>query len=67
MKLRCPVQSERGNRASQAHFKCLSCGHSENADVNAAKNILAQGLRFVAQRVSTETACHEKPSALAVG
>jgi len=31
------------NRTSQAKFLCLQCGHSENADVNAAKNILAAG------------------------
>ena len=33
-----------GNRTAQALFACLSCGHAENADVNAAKNILAAGL-----------------------
>lgn len=32
------------NRRTQAIFACLACGHSENADVNAAKNILAAGL-----------------------
>lgn len=31
------------NRTSQAHFLCVACGHAENADVNAAKNILAAG------------------------
>lgn len=31
------------NRRSQADFRCVSCGHGENADVNAAKNILAAG------------------------
>jgi putative transposase len=32
-----------GNRRTQAFFACLACGHTENADVNAAKNILAAG------------------------
>ena len=31
------------NRKSQADFKCVACGHAENADINAAKNILASG------------------------
>ena len=31
------------NRKSQAIFKCVSCGHSDHADLNAAKNILAAG------------------------
>ena len=32
---------ERGNRVSQAEFRCLSCGFAVNADLNAAINILA--------------------------
>lgn len=31
------------NRKSQSNFTCLNCKHSENADINAAKNILAAG------------------------
>ena len=31
------------NRKSQALFECVACGHAENADVHAAKNILAAG------------------------
>jgi IS605 OrfB family transposase len=31
------------NRLSQAVFRCQACGHQENADVNAAKNILTVG------------------------
>jgi putative transposase len=38
-----------GNRPSQAVFACLACGHTENADVNAAKNILAAGLAAAAR------------------
>ena len=35
--------TEEGNRTSQARFCCLKCGHTENADLNAAKNILSKG------------------------
>ena len=31
------------NRKSQALFACVACGHTEHADVHAAKNILAAG------------------------
>ncbi|WP_111833393.1 RNA-guided endonuclease InsQ/TnpB family protein [Actinomadura madurae] len=29
----------RDNRESQAMFRCVACGHQDNADVNAARNI----------------------------
>ena len=32
------------NRQSQDWFCCIECGHAENADVNAAKNIKELGL-----------------------
>ncbi len=32
-----------GNRASLRKFVCMSCGHAEHADLNAAANILASG------------------------
>jgi putative transposase len=31
------------NRKTQSVFNCVACGHTENADVHAAKNILAAG------------------------
>lgn len=33
------------SRESQASFRCIACGHIENADCNAAKNILLAGTR----------------------
>ena len=34
---------EKDNRMSQSQFACLQCGFKENADINAARNILAAG------------------------
>jgi len=31
------------NRRSQARFECVACGFADNADFNAARNILARG------------------------
>ena len=47
---RCPacghVAAE--NRKSQAVFHCVTCGHENNADINAAQNILARALNGLA-------------------
>ncbi len=51
----CCGHTEKRNRKSQEIFKCLNCGHEENADVNAAINILTAGqagLVCVANRIS---------------
>ena len=34
---------DKKSRLGQSKFSCISCGHTENADINAAKNILAAG------------------------
>ena len=35
------------NRRTQAEFVCVGCGHRDNADVNAALNIKAEGKRLL--------------------
>lgn len=40
------------NRKTQKNFVCLECGHTENADMNAAKNILAEGQSVTARAKS---------------
>ncbi|HEY1636190.1 MAG TPA: transposase [Acidimicrobiales bacterium] len=47
-----------GNRESQAVFRCNACGHDANADVNAARNILAAGLAVTARGGTS----HQGPS-----
>ena len=38
------------NRESQSVFVCKCCGHTSNADINAAKNILGEGIALNRQR-----------------
>lgn len=46
----CPAcgHIDRANRPDQATFACVSCGHSSNADLIAAQNILHRGLTDIA-------------------
>src|SRR6266516_916397 len=39
---------DRDNRVGQAQFRCRRCGHRANADVNAARVVLARGLGLAA-------------------
>ena len=41
------------NRLSQSKFECMVCDHKENADINAAKNILVVGQTMLACGVDT--------------
>lgn len=47
------------SRCSQAQFCCTRCGYTDNADVNAANNILAAGHAVWAQQQAVPTACGE--------
>ena len=42
--------SHKENRKTQSQFVCLSCGHAENADENASKNIKGKGIPVFRQR-----------------
>ena len=44
------------NRRSQSEFRCVSCGHTANADTNAAINILASGTRAAGRGEATALA-----------
>jgi putative transposase len=44
------------SRESQAVFRCTQCTHTEHADVNAARNILAAGLAVTACQGATQPA-----------
>jgi putative transposase len=46
----CPCCSyvSKENRKSQAHFECIECGFTENADIVGAINVLERGHRLLA-------------------
>lgn len=39
------------NRKTQSHFECVRCGHTENADLEASKNILELGHQLMEANV----------------
>ena len=54
----------RNNRQTQAKFECVECGHSENADINAARNILAAGHAVLAcgETVQSDRSMKQEPT-----
>lgn len=56
------------NRKTQSIFKCLACKHTENADVNAAKNILAAGHAVLAcgEKVQQDLSMKQEPNHIAI-
>ena len=54
--------TEKENRRSQAVFKCQACGHEENADVNAAKNILTVGWTGLACSANRTSGRQQEPA-----
>ena len=51
------------NRTTQARFACVKCGHTENADINAAKNIEAAGRAVLAcGETAMAVSMKQKPS-----
>ena len=58
----CCGHTAKENRQSQAVFKCLACGYEENADVNAAKNILTVGQTGMACQANRMSGRQQEPT-----
>lgn len=61
-KCACCGHRHKDNRQSQSRFECTSCGYKANADINAARNILAAGHAVLACGVeSLEATMKQEP------
>lgn len=58
----CCGYTAKENRLSQAVFVCLACGYEENADVNAAKNILTVGQTGMACEANRSSGRQQEPA-----
>ena len=50
------------NRKLQSKFECIECGHDENADINAAKNIKGRYYPLSHNVAHLERAWGKKPN-----
>jgi len=50
------------NRESQAVFVCKACRYTDNADINASKNILAAGLAVIACQANCTSSRQQEPT-----
>ncbi|MEA3477431.1 MAG: RNA-guided endonuclease TnpB family protein, partial [Bacteroidota bacterium] len=57
----CCGYTAKENRLSQALFRCQVCGYEENADVNAAKNILTVGQTGMACQANRSSDRQQNP------
>lgn len=51
----------RENRKSQAVFRCKRCGHHDNADVNASKNVRDNGITDIRARMDESRSAATQP------
>jgi putative transposase len=58
----CCGHTAKENRQSQAVFKCVACSYQENADVNAAKNVLTVGQTGMACRANRRSGRQQEPA-----
>ena len=57
---------DKGNRTTQEKFSCLSCFHTENADINAAKVLRQRGLQHIRSDKFTQVKTVRKTSARSI-
>ena len=60
----CCGYTEKENRVSRDVFICQVCGHEENADVNAAKNILTVGQTGMACQANCSSGRQQEPAGI---
>ncbi len=58
----CCGHTAKQNRLSQDVFRCLACGHEENADINAAKNIKTVGQTGMTCRANRVSGRQQEPA-----